>query len=90
MNIADYRRVERTVKGFANYRRLQMLDLLRKEPGLTLEQIAQKLNTGYMNTSDHIRRMALGGLIAKRNEGPRVHHKLTPRGELILSFCKKL
>ncbi|MSR70479.1 ArsR family transcriptional regulator [Candidatus Kaiserbacteria bacterium] len=87
---ADYRRMERVVKGFANHRRLQMLDLLRKEPELTLEQIAERLNIGYMNASDHVRRMALAGLVMKRNDGPRVHHKLTPRAESILAFCKKL
>ena len=86
----DYRRMERIVKGFANHRRLQIIDLLRKEPELTLEQIAERLRIGYMNTSDHVRRMALAGLVMKRNDGPRVHHKLTPRAEVILAFCKKL
>ncbi len=86
----DYRRMERIVKGFANHRRLQMLDLLRKEPELMLEQIAERLNIGYMNASDHVRRMAIAGLVMKRNDGPRVHHKLTPRAESILAFCKKL
>ena len=78
------------MKGFANHRRLQMLDLLRKEPELTLEQIAERLNIGYMNASDHVRRMAIAGLVMKRNDGTRVHHKLTPRAESILVFCKKL
>ena len=86
----DYRRMERIVKGFANHRRLQMLDLLRKEPELTLEQIAERLNIGYMNASDHVRRMAIAGLVMKRNDGPRGRHKLTPRAAPILAFCKKL
>lgn len=90
MTNADYGRIERVVKGFANRRRLQMLGLLQKEPELTLEQIAERLNMGYMNASDHVRRMALGGLVMKRNDGPRVHHKLSPRAESILAFCKKL
>ncbi len=90
MTGADYRRMERVVKGFANHRRLQILDLLKREPELTLEQIAERLKIGYMNASDHVRRMAIAGLVMKRNEGPRVHHKLTPRAEVILAFCKKL
>ena len=87
---ADYRRMERIVKGFANHRRLEILDLLRKEPELTLEQIAERMRMGYMNASDHVRRMAIAGLVMKRNEGPRVRHKLTSRAESILAFCKKL
>jgi DNA-binding transcriptional ArsR family regulator len=87
---ADYYRVERIVKGFANHRRLQILDLLRKEPELTLEQIAERINAGYMNASDHVRRMAIAGLVLKRQDGLYIRHKLTTRAETILAFCKKL
>jgi DNA-binding transcriptional ArsR family regulator len=90
MKIHEFGRIGRVVKGFANRRRIQMLDLLSREAGLTIEQIAQKLDLGYMNASDHVRRMALGGLVAKRHEGPRIFHTLTERGKIILSFCKKL
>ncbi len=90
MNTSDSWRLERVVKGFANHRRLQILDLLKKEPNLTLEQVAQRLDMGYMNASDHIRRMALGGLVLKRHEGPRVFHRLAPKADIVLAFCKKL
>ena len=86
----NYRILERVVKGFANHRRLQVLDLLQKSPELSVEEISERLKIGYMNTSDHIRKMAVAGLLFKRNEGTTVRHKLTPRAELVLVFCKKL
>lgn len=84
------RQLERIVKGFANHRRIQILDLLKRIPELSVEDIAEELNIGYVNASDHVRKMAIAGLIMKRAEGNKVRHKLTPRGETILVFCKKL
>ncbi len=86
----DYRKMERIFKGFANHNRLKILELLNKEPELSVADISTKLKIGYENTSDHIRKMAAAGLIMKRNDGPNVRHKLTPRSNSILAFCKKL
>ena len=85
-----YRKLERIVKGFANHRRLEIIELLRREPELSVAEIAERLKIGYENASDHIRKMAIAGLVLKRSDGPFVRHKLAPRGELILAFCKKL
>ena len=85
-----YRRLERIIKGFANHRRLEIMGLLKREPELSVEDIAERLNIGYQNASDHIRKLAIAGLVAKRNEGSSVRHKLTPRAESILVFCKRL
>ncbi|HEY4487636.1 MAG TPA: winged helix-turn-helix domain-containing protein [Candidatus Paceibacterota bacterium] len=84
----SYRKIERIVKGFANHRRVEMLDLLKREPELSVEDISERLNIGYENASDHMRKLAIAGLVMKRNDGPAVRHKLTPRGESILVFCK--
>lgn len=86
----DYRKTERLLKGFANHNRLRILELLGKEPELSVSDIAEKLKVGYENTSDHIRKMAIAGLVMKRYDGPNVRHKLTPKAESILAFCKKL
>ncbi len=86
----NYRRIERAVKGFANHRRIQILELLKKEPELSVEDISEKLKIGYQNASDHIRKMAIAGLVLKRNKGSSVLHKLTSRAESILVFCKKM
>lgn len=86
----DYRKAERLLKGFANHNRLRILELLAREPELSVAQISEKLKIGYENTSDHIRKMAIAGLLMKRNDGPNVRHKLTPRAVSILVFCKRL
>ena len=86
----SYRKLERIVKGFANHRRIQIMDLLRREPELSVEDISERLNIGYENASDHIRKLAIAGLVIKRNEGSSVRHRLTPRAESILVFCKRL
>jgi len=86
----DYRRLERIIKGVASHRRLQILDLLHRQPELSVLDISEKLKMGYENASDHVRKMAIAGLLLKRNEGPAVCHKLTPRAESILVFCKTL
>lgn len=78
------------MKGFANHRRIEIMDLLRKEPELSVDEIAEKLRIGYENASDHIRKLAIAGLVLKRNQGKAVRHKLTPRADRILTFCKTL
>jgi len=85
-----YRKIERIVKGFANHRRVQILDLLKHAPELSVDEISERLNIGYENASDHVRKLAIAGLVMKRYEGTSVRHKLTERGEAILVFCKKL
>ncbi|MDO8561271.1 MAG: helix-turn-helix domain-containing protein [bacterium] len=87
---SEYRKLERIVKGFANHRRLQMMELLKREPELSVGDISERLDIGYENASDHVRKLAIAGLVLKRNRGTNVLHKLTPRAESILVFCKKL
>lgn len=86
----NYRALERIVKGFANHRRIEILELLSKEPELSVIKISERLNMEYENASDHVRKLAIAGLVMKRNDGPSVCHKLTKRGESILMFCKRL
>lgn len=85
-----YRGLERIIKGFANHRRLEILNLLEKCPESSVGDISKRLKIGYENASDHIRKLTIAGLILKRNSGSAVRHKLTSRGKFILVFCKKL
>jgi DNA-binding transcriptional ArsR family regulator len=85
-----YRNLERIVKGFANHRRLEIMELLRTNPELSVEDISDKLKIGYENASDHLRKLAIAGLILKRNQGNTVRHKLTDRGIAILVFPARL
>ncbi len=86
----NYRTLERVVKGYANHNRLHIIDLLKREPELSVDEIAERLGIGYMNASDHIRKLAIAGLVMKRSDGGCVRHKLTPRAEAVLAFCKIL
>ena len=84
------RELERIVKGFASHRRIQILGLLQKEPELSLQEISQKLKSDFKNISAHINRMAIAGLLIKRNDFHSVRHKLTKRGNNVLKFVRTL
>jgi Mn-dependent DtxR family transcriptional regulator len=86
----SYRHLERIVKGFANHRRIQILELLKKEPELSVAEIAGKLNINFKTASEHIRRLAIAGLVLKRSDGINIRHKLTDRAENILKFLRML
>ena len=62
----DSRKLERIIKGFANHRRLEMLLLMKQKPELSVEEIADALKMNYENASDHIRKLAIAGLVLKR------------------------
>ena len=84
------RKLERTVKGFANHRRIEILQLLAKSPELSLFEIADFLNINFKTASEHARRLDQAGLIMKRYEGSFVRHALTPLGKTILKFLRIL
>ena len=84
------RQIERIVKGFANHRRVQIIDLLEQTPELSVSEIATKLKINFKTASEHIRRLAISGLVLKRNRGVNVLHKLSQQGEIILKFLRKL
>lgn len=84
------RQLERIVKGFANHRRIQILMLLSDSPELSVTEIAIKLKINVKTASEHIRRLAIAGLVMKRNQGANVRHKLTPQAESILNFFPRL
>ena len=86
----DTRQLERVIKGFANRRRIQILVLVKKRPELSVAEISDELNLNYENASDHIRKLAIAGLVLKRYQGTEVRHRLTERGEAALSFCISL
>ena len=86
----NYRQMERFVKGFSNHRRIQIMDLISGSPELSLMGISAKLKINIKTASEHIRRLAIAGLVLKRNRGVNVLHKLSPRGLVILKFLRKL
>ena len=55
-----------------------------------VSEIAQKLKINIKTASEHIRRLAIPGLVIKRNQGKNVRHKLSDRGVVILKFLRTL
>jgi len=84
------RHLERIVKGFANHRRIQIVELIEREPELSLAEISTKLKINIKTASEHIRRLTIPGLVLKRNRANNVLHKLSPLGISILKFLRKL
>ncbi len=86
----NYHQLERIVRGFSNHRRIEIVALLKKLPELSLDEIATMLHINFKTASEHVRRLAITGLVLKRSEGNSVRHKLTSRGESILKFLRTL
>jgi DNA-binding transcriptional ArsR family regulator len=86
----NYRKLERIVRGFSNHRRIQILELLEKEPELSVIDIAEKLEINLKTASEHTRRLTIAGLIMKRAEGASIRHRLTDRGRKVLMFLRTL
>ena len=84
------RQLERIVKGFSNHRRIQILELIHNKPELSLQDISTELKVNNKTISEHIRRLAISGLVLKRNHGANVLHKVSPLGENILKFLRTL
>jgi len=84
------RQLERIVRGFSNHRRIQILSLVNDNPELSVGEIAYRLKINIKTASEHIRRLAISGLILKRNQGKNVRHKLSDRGVIILTFLRTL
>ncbi len=84
------RQLELLVKGFANHRRIEILVLLEKSPELSVMEVADVLKINFKTASEHIRRLAIAGLVLKRNEGSSVRHALTKEAKNILKFLRTL
>ncbi len=86
----NYRHLERITRGFSNHRRIQILEQISKTPEMSVEEIASKFKINYKTAADHIRRLAIAGLVLKRNEGAAVRHKNTLRARNVLKFLRTL
>lgn len=84
------KQLERLVRGFSNHRRIEILELLDKSPELSVMEISDTLRINYKTGADHIRRLALAGVIMKRNDNNSVRHALTTDGKSILKFLRTL
>lgn len=87
---ARSKRLERVVKGFANHRRIEILELLALHPDLCVGQICDALKIEIRTASEHLRRLVIAGLLVRRYEGREVKHNLTGRAQDILRFLDTL
>ncbi len=80
--------LERYFKGVANHRRIDILVLISKNDGITVEQISESLDCNFKTISDHIRRLVVAGLVYKNYKGTKVMHALSSYGKLFITFLK--
>lgn len=82
--------VEKIIRAFSNKKRIDILDLLKKSPELSVVGIADKLHIEYKLVSAHLKTLNVAGLILKKYSGTSVLHKLSHRGEIVLKFVRTL
>ena len=83
------RQLERHFKGISNHRRIDILFLVGRQPGINLEEIAETLRCNLKTISEHTRRLVLAGLVNKSYKGRKVEHQLSPYGVKIRNLLSK-
>ncbi len=82
------KQLERHFKGVANHRRIEILLLVAKNEGISLEGIAEILNCNIKTISEHTRRLVQAGLLNKKYQGRLVIHSLSPYGKRFVQIIK--
>ena len=82
------KQMERHLKGVANHYRIEILLLVAREPGITLEGIFETLGANKKTVGQHTRRLYQSGLIQKKYNGKFVEHNLSPYGRVFVRFLK--
>lgn len=82
--------LEKIIRGFSNHRRVEILVLLGNRPDLSVFDVAEILKVNFKTISEHIRRLAIAGLVWKRNDNKSVRHQLSDRGRFVLKFLRTL
>jgi predicted transcriptional regulator len=82
------KQLERYFKGAANHWRIEILFLLTKFDGLSLDAVARKLNCNFKTISEHTKKLVNAGLLNKKYQGRIVLHSLSPYGRRFVKFIK--
>jgi predicted transcriptional regulator len=82
------RQMERHLKGMANHHRIEILLLVAKNTGITLDGIIEILDANPKTIGEHTRRLHYAGLINKKYKGKFVEHSLSPYGKIFTNFLK--
>ncbi|TSC91954.1 MAG: hypothetical protein CEN90_69 [Parcubacteria group bacterium Licking1014_17] len=80
------KQMERHFKGIANHRRIEVLLLIDKHGGISVEEIAESVACNFKTISEHVRRLAQAGLVEKKYKGRLVTHTLSPYGKIFTEF----
>ena len=83
MSAHDFGRARMTAS-LGNHRRIEIIRLLRKQPLLCVDQIAEACKIDKSTASEHLRRLQEGGMIAKKYKGRRVLLTATKRATAML------
>lgn len=84
--IKTAKQMERHLKGIANHRRIEIITLIAKNPGLGLEDISDRLGCNFKTISEHTKKLVVAGLVNKKYHGRSVSHSLSPYGEIFYKF----
>ncbi len=82
------KQLERYFKGVANHRRLEILFLVGRNSGITLDEIAKTLGCNLKTISEHVKKLVGSGLVNKKYVGRSVAHSLSPYGKRFFTFAK--
>lgn len=82
------KQLERYFKGAANHRRIDILFRVEQNDGITVEEIADALQTNFKTISQHTRSLVHAGLLNKKYRGRSVMHSLSPYGKAFIKFIK--
>jgi len=80
------KQLERHLKGLANHRRIEILDLISQNEGISVEEISEELKCNFKTLSEHLRKLTQAGLVNKKYQGRRVVHSLSPYGKIFHRF----
>ncbi|MEK7089157.1 MAG: winged helix-turn-helix transcriptional regulator [Patescibacteria group bacterium] len=86
--IKTAKQMERHLKGMANHHRIEILLLVGKNAGITLDNIIETLNANEKTIGEHTRKLHQAGLINKKYKGKFVEHTLSPYGKIFVNFLK--
>ncbi len=83
------KQMERHLKGIANHRRIEILFLIARNKGITVDNIAEKLDCNIKTISGHTKRLSEAGLVNKSYFAQAVKHELSPYGKILYDFLGK-
>ncbi|MCX6763892.1 MAG: winged helix-turn-helix domain-containing protein [Candidatus Moranbacteria bacterium] len=87
-SVKSPKQMERHLKGVANHWRIEILFLVANNKGITVEDIAERLNCNFKTISEHTRKLDQTGLIRKKYKGRTVTHELSPYGQNFYKFIR--